>query len=193
MSSSDFVDIMMNASAEKRHSFLIDVNVNLLRQGLELLDRMNDWEYILSPDALPGQRISSHFRHVIEFYECLMRGLPLSRIDYDARRRDAQLEVDRRAAAVRIRILIARLSGDEALLKDAGLYVRVEDAGGAGLQQDFVLSSIGRELQALSSHTVHHFGLIAMLARLLKIPVDGGFGFAPSTLRYRASLRSEAA
>ena len=180
---------MMNAWAEQRHRFLIDSSLKLLTQGLELLDRMNDWGYISSPDALPGQRISSHFRHVIEFYECLPGGLRLSQIDYDARRRDAQLEIDRRVAAVRIRALIARLSGAE----DSILFVRIEDSEGAGLEHGRVVSSVGRELQALSSHTVHHFGLIAMLARLLGIPVEDDFGFAPSTMRYRASQRSEAA
>jgi len=184
---------MMNAWAEQRHRFLIDSSVKLLTQGLELLERMNDWGYISSPGALPGQRISSHFRHVIEFYECLLGGLRSSQIDYDARRRDAQLEVDRRAAAVRIRALIARLSGAEAPLKDSTLFVRVEDSEGAGLEHGSVVSSVGRELQALSSHTVHHFGLIAMLARLLGIQVEDDFGFAPSTMRYRASQRSEAA
>ena len=46
---------MMNAWAEQRHRFLIDSSLKLLTQGLELLDRMNDWGYISSPDALPGQ------------------------------------------------------------------------------------------------------------------------------------------
>src|SRR5947209_5403015 len=140
--------MMMNELDEQRHRFLVDSSVKLLTQGLALLDRMNDWGYISSPDALPGQRISSHFRHVIEFYECLLHGLRLGRIDYDARRRDTQLEVDRRAAAVRIRTLIARLSGAEAPLKDSTLFVHIEDAEGAGLKQDTVVSSMGRELQA---------------------------------------------
>ena len=45
----------------------------------------------------------------------------------------------------------------------------------------------------VANATTYHFGLIAMLARLLGIQVEDDFGFAPSTMRYRASHGSEAA
>ena len=48
-------------------------------------------------------------------------------------------------------------------------------------------SSISRELQVLSSHTVHHFALIAMTLRMHGVEIDSDFGMAPSTLRYLAS------
>jgi len=42
-------------------------------------------------------------------------------------------------------------------------------------------------LQALSSHTIHHFALIAVTLRLHGIQVDPNFGMSPSTLRYRTA------
>jgi hypothetical protein len=51
----------------------------------------------------------------------------------------------------------------------------------------YLISSIGRELQALSSHTIHHFALIAITLRLHGFDVDQDFGMSPSTLRYQAS------
>ena len=54
-------------------------------------------------------------------------------------------------------------------------------------------SSIGREMQALASHTVHHFALIAMTLQALGFHLDRDFGMAPSTLRYQASRKVEAA
>ncbi len=184
---------MTNAWSEQRHKFLVDSNLDLLDQAVELLERTSDAEYVQSPDALQGQRIGSHIRHVLEFYGCFLDGLRICQVDYDARRRDTRLESDRRVAIAAIRALMARLVGKDAPLKDSVLFVRVEDAGGCGLNNDFLVSSVGRELQALSSHTVHHFGLIAMLARLLGIPVADDFGVARSTLRFRATQRSEAA
>jgi hypothetical protein len=48
-------------------------------------------------------------------------------------------------------------------------------------------SSISRELQVLSSHTIHHFALIAITLRMHGVEMDPDFGMAPSTLRYLAS------
>ena len=184
---------MILTSAEQRHKFLIESSTSLLEEGRRLLEQMSDRQYVSSPAEFPDQRIGSHIRHIVEFYECFLDGRRLAHIDYDARKREATLESDRRATMVRINSLIGRLTGFEAPTKDSVLFVRIEDAEAAGMGQGFVVSSVGRELQSLNSHTVHHFGLIAMLARLLGIPVQAGFGFAPSTLRYKASQRSEAA
>ena len=52
---------------------------------------------------------------------------------------------------------------------------------------------ISRELQVLSSHTVHHFALIAVTLRMHGVEMDPDFGMAPSTLRYLASKTAEAA
>jgi hypothetical protein len=83
-------------------------------------------------------------------------------------------------AAAKICTILRRL---EALtfLEDHLLEVRVENGDG------HLTSSVGRELQALSSHTIHHFALIAVTLRLHGIQVDPIFGTSPSTLRYRAA------
>ena len=45
-------------------------------------------------------------------------------------------------------------------------------------------SSLARELQFLTSHTIHHFAVIALILRAMDVEVDREFGVAPSTLRY---------
>jgi hypothetical protein len=59
--------------------------------------------------------------------------------------------------------------------------------------EDWLPSTISRELQALSSHTIHHFALIAVILRLHGIFLDPEFGVSPSTLRYQAAKFAEAA
>jgi hypothetical protein len=54
-------------------------------------------------------------------------------------------------------------------------------------------SSISRELQVLSSHTIHHFALIAMTLRMHGVELDAEFGMAPSTLRYLSSTKNASA
>ena len=85
--------------------------------------------------------------------------------------------------AASIRSVIYRMEGVSVLGKDTELAVRMENA-----ETDvWLASSIGRELQALSSHTIHHFALIAVTLRLHGIVVDPDFGMSPSTLRYQAA------
>jgi len=124
-------------------------------------------------------------RHIIEFYECFLDGLEPTHIDYDARRRDLTLESSIAVAAERICGIIARLEAEALLQYDGVLFVRMEDAAGFDLADPFLMSSVARELMTLSSHTIHHFALIAMTLRGHGFVLDPDFGVAPSTLRYR--------
>ena len=73
------------------------------------------------------------------------------------------------------------------------VWVRMEDAEASVVSESFMESSLSRELQALSSHTVHHFALIAVTLRAHGVQMDPEFGMAPSTLRYLAAKTVEAA
>jgi hypothetical protein len=164
---------------------LINMNVRLLCQALDLLGVMDDGCFLTSPRGFSPCRVSSQLRHVLEFYECFLAGLEPAHIDYDARQRDTTIEASRAAARNRVRSLIDRLQAAPELAFDDILFVRAEDADSLGLCNPFLVSSVGRELLSLSSHTVHHFALIAMTLRAHGVMVDPDFGVAPSTLRHR--------
>lgn len=149
-----------------------------LRQALALIHNLDDRTFT---------KVGSHFRHVIEFYECFLDGLDSVHVDYDARQRDPMLERSRVVALDRICLLIERLTATQSLHRDGTVFVRMEDAAAHGLRDSYMVSSVGRELQYLSSHTVHHFALIAMSLRAMNIEVPEELGVAPSTLRYRAA------
>lgn len=165
------------------HTELIDANVAWLRQALTLLEEMDDAVFATSPKGLAPHRVGSHLRHVLEFYECFLEGLESRRVDYDRRKRDETIENSRHAAAQKISWLIRRLQDCVSRTKDAALAVRMENADA----DVYLTSSIGRELQALSSHTIHHFALIAVTMKFHGIEVDPAFGMSPSTLRYQAA------
>ena len=101
------------------------------------------------------------------------------------------LERSGSAALAKIKGLITALS-DEQQFTDAALTVRMEDAP-EGCPAAWMPSSVARELQAVRSHTIHHFALIAMTLRAWGIEVDSTFGVAPSTLRYREPKAQAAA
>lgn len=177
-------------AAQDRQTVLLRMNVTWLEQAAQLVAELDDRMFTAVPNGLDPHRAGSHLRHVLEFYECFLGGLDSLYIDYDARRRDLDLERSRVAALKRIASLIERLSMDPRLRTDGVLFVRMEDAP-EDLEDAHLMTSIGRELLALSSHTIHHFALIGMTLRALEVAVPTDFGVAPSTLRHRQ--RKEAA
>ena len=176
----------MQAPVVQRQEHLIAVNIAWLRQAEALLDRISDAIYTASPGGLAPHKVGGHLRHILEFYECFLAGLAGDRIDYDARRRDLSVESSRQVDQERIRWLTLRLETEPELRIDSLVSVCIEDSAGSRLPEPFLVSSVGRELQVLSSHTIHHFALIAMTLRALGVSFDADFGVAPSTLRYRA-------
>lgn len=165
---------------------LINTNIDWLRQALSLVQRLDDDSFVSSPRGLAPHRVGSHLRHVLEFYECFLDGVESAHIDYDARKRDESVETNRRHAAERIRSVLRRLEEDPLIRKDSIVFVRLENAEEANLQDPYLFSSVSRELQALSSHTIHHFALIAVTLRAHGLEADPEFGMSPSTLRFRA-------
>ncbi len=179
-------DLLIDRTVAERQLALIGMNIGWLRQALALLGTIGDQAFSTHPEGYAPHRVSGHMRHIIEFYECFLDGLASSRVDYDARQRDQSIEQDRHAAMARIRGLIARLETAPLLMRDSVLFVRAEDAEKMALRDPFLKSSVARELMTLSSHTIHHFALIAMTLRAHGVTVDASFGVAPSTLSYQA-------
>ncbi len=170
---------------------LIELNIGWLRQALELLDRLDGRTYATSPAGMEPHRVGGHLRHIIEFYQSFLRGLESSHIDYDARPRDIAVERSRTAAEAALYSIVNALQSSRDLRCERIVWVKME-AAPPGVTRPFMDSSVSRELQVLSSHTVHHFALIAMILRLHGLETDPEFGTAPSTLRYLAQA-SEAA
>ncbi len=171
-----------------RLAMLVGANVDWLRQAHDLVAGIVDNVYATSPQQMEPHRVGSHIRHILDFYECFLTGLETSHIDYDARKRDESIETSRVAAGAKIGRLMETLRTSTLLRGDSLVWVRIEDADEAHLTDAYVTSSIGRELQSLTSRTVHHFALIGMTVKAHGVPVDPAFGVAPSTLRHQAAL-----
>ncbi len=185
---------MQTTSAfSSRQSVLIATNIRWLRQALGLLEQLEDTVYSTAAPGFAPHRVGGHLRHVLEFYQCFLEGLDSSHIDYDSRRRDEALELSRAGASKAIRSVIHALETRSGVREERIVWVRLEDAEETRVRDTFMESSLSRELQVLSSHTIHHFALIAMTLRAHGIQIDPDFGMAPSTLRHLASQRAEAA
>ncbi|MGH8595242.1 MAG: hypothetical protein ACREXT_01140 [Gammaproteobacteria bacterium] len=155
---------------------MTEANIHLLEQCHDLLGRIGDYLYSHAPRGVAKSPVGGHVRHCLDFYNCFLGGLATGRIDYDARVRNEMVERDRKLAMAQIRTMIVRLRHMPITDDRIAVQVKMESATA------WTYSCIGRELQFLLSHTVHHFALVAMLLRLQGFEPAADFGVAPSTL-----------
>jgi uncharacterized damage-inducible protein DinB len=159
----------------------LSIPLGALRQLDELLEGITHAAYQHCCDLLPGGTVGAHVRHCIEFYQCLFAGIESGEVDYDARKRNPEIESDQAAALREIRRMqTCEWPRIESLPRDAPLRVRESlDA--------WQVSSLGRELGFAASHAVHHLALISVLLRDHGgCVIAGEIGFAPSTSRHLA-------
>jgi len=153
-----------------------------LHQSLDLLAGLDDTIYNHRVPEAFDSTIGGHYRHVLEHFEPLFN--PGKRdIDYDARKRDHEVETSVTHAIRRTEALLeSTLALDPTALSTplrAAYQVSYEAEGQASAD-----STLGREVMFGISHAIHHFALISVMANLQGVPLPEGFGIAPSTARY---------
>ena len=140
---------------------LIGANADFLAQAQRLLEGMSDEEYKRRDAATGRGRVGAHLRHVLDHYGSLLDGCALGIVDYDQRRREEALETSRAAAKARIAHVLSELRALEHLAATTPLVVLL-DCGRGGARSS-TNSTLGRELQFLASHTVHHYAVVGLI------------------------------
>jgi uncharacterized damage-inducible protein DinB len=158
-------------------SLVILDSLHFLEQGALVLKKMDDAVYECLEPPFEQGGIGRHMRHVLDHFALFCDGVEEGVIDYDDRARDKGVEQSRLHALRLFDGLREKLdvwTGGSPNLED-GLRVRHNGT--------WCLSSVGRELQHLINHTVHHYAFVALILRLKGVDVEGDFGVAPSTLQ----------
>lgn len=154
-----------------------------LMQLKELLQKMNNEDYLKKNEVLSGSAVGQHIRHILEFYLLLVSGSFSGVISYDKRQRDKQIE---ESAEFAIETIDRLIKGFDTL--DLTQTVKFEgDFTTDGSQDNFTESSVGRELAYCIEHSIHHQAIIkAGLIDMGLLSLAGeNFGVAYSTIRYR--------
>lgn len=153
-------------------------SIEILDQLGSLVSRIPGETYAMPLPCLQENSIGKHVRHVVEFFECLMEGLPLSEVNYDLRRRNLLLETDTDYALMQIGGIQKKL-----MEVQDGRFVLKADLG-SGTQT--FQTSVFRELAFSLDHCIHHMALIrvGMQQHCPHIPMEEDLGVAFSTLRY---------
>jgi uncharacterized damage-inducible protein DinB len=158
--------------------------LDILHQLIDFVHQLPDELYAKPLPILSGHTIGKHTRHIIEFYECVLKGESIGVINYDSRSRDSRLEADTlfcKHKLHQIISLVESVSSDKNLTLQICLF--------AGSEPVLTQTCLFRELIHTIEHTIHHMAILKMAVSSLDVSVKlpPCFGVAPSTLQYQAS------
>lgn len=161
---------------------LKDTARTILNQIFDLINQLSDEEYAAQLDLLNGNSIGKHVRHVVEFYDLLVKGAPGKHINYDQRKHEPLLEVNTAVTKEKIQFLIKQI--DELNPKsDVILEVSYTNTEEDSVK---VKSSLEREIVYNIEHAIHHMAIIkiAVMTVFPNMQLAENFGIAYSTVRY---------
>lgn len=155
----------------------------VLDQGERLLEVVSPDTYSAKMPVAFNASIGGHYRHCLDHFTSFHRALDRGVVDYDARDRDPRVETNPDFARQLTRQLRASLETVSPELLTRSISVRTEVSYDAG-EPPITQSTLGRELAYIIAHAIHHYALIAVMARLNGVCLDPNFGLAPSTAAY---------
>lgn len=158
----------------------VHANLAVVRQGRALLTRLDTGQYAARLAVCYHASIGAHLRHIVEHYQAFLAGLDADVIDYEHRPRNRSIEENPAEASAALANVERALAGFETAFPNRAVAVVAETVPGHP-----TASTVLRELEFLLSHTIHHYALIATLARLQGLEPDPTFGVAPSTLKFQ--------
>jgi uncharacterized damage-inducible protein DinB len=171
---------------------LIDSNIKTLNSAYNLLNNLPADRFAHIQRPYFESSLGKHLRHILDHYSCFRRGYADGFIDYDQRLRETQVEVDKDYALSVLQQIIAFLS-ELKPLANANESLQVLMCNDENIPDGKVTqSSLGREMQFLQSHSVHHFALMAAMLRISGQFVDENFGVAPSTIVHEQTVKDTA-
>ncbi len=153
-----------------------------LMQLSEVLSKIEDEQYVRPIVHLGGSTIGQHTRHIIELLNCALKGKSEGVVDYVNRTRDLSLENDRSKALASIALLTPMLKGEDVSLN---LITTLQNDA----EQSMVQTTFFREIVYNAEHATHHLALIKVALIEMELQIfDDRFGYAYSTLQYKASF-----
>ncbi len=154
----------------------------------DLISKLDNNLYKKELAIFSGASFGQHTRHILEFYSCLLTAVDT--VNYDLRKRDLQLEIDKNSAINNIDYLCTQLSlpPSSSFSPDAASEKMFLAIGFCNEQP--IETTFSRELVYCLEHSIHHQALIKMglLSLDLGHLVAENFGVAPSTLQHKQSL-----
>lgn len=169
---------------------LIVAAQDVLMQGLSLLFELGDRTYSRVAGTPFNASIGQHYRHVLEHFQSLIRGLRAAEINYDARERNQRLQSDVTYASIATCDVLRALKQytDETLGRECKI---INSVGYSTSQPTCLESNVSRELAYCVGHAIHHFAIVRLICHEIVITVPSEFGVAPATLKHMKALAAD--
>jgi uncharacterized damage-inducible protein DinB len=163
---------------------ILSAAIEILAQGEDLLGVLSAESYTRRVALAFNACIGGHYRHCLDHFSSLLRGLDADEVDYDRRERDQRLESQPAFALELTRQMRAQLERLPLAALEAPVRARCEVSYAHG-RSPVTGSTFGRELVYAIAHAIHHYALISVMARLMDVPLPEQFGVAPSTVAHQ--------
>jgi hypothetical protein len=159
--------------------------IHLIDEIVEIISNIQEEDYCRPLDIYNGSTLGKHFRHIYDFFHCLVHQCNLKDVDYCDRNRDGRIENERLYSISQfnqISTSIGKLEEE----KEITVHADFETAPGV---RPVVKTTIGREIMYGYDHAIHHLAIVKIGLRFLypDVPVNEELGVAASTLRYQKS------
>jgi len=154
-----------------------------LKDIKKLLFQMSNKQYAHNARLLSGSTIGEHVRHILEFYQSVLNGLETKIINYDNRKRNRRIEIDKEIAIQNIDLICVELNS---ILEDESIIL-IGNFSNTEKGSSQIKTTLFRELAYCLEHSIHHQALIKVgLLELNSLSfIDDTFGLAPATIRYK--------
>lgn len=155
--------------------------LDIVQQINDLLAQLEPHQYRNQLPEFDGNSLGQHFRHILEFFQCLEQGIPAGLVDYASRKRNLLYEDNPALAAQAFQDFTETLHeyGDDVALTIKGEF--------GGADRPVYQSSFGRELLFVYDHAIHHLAIIriGISCHYPDIRKDKDLGVSPSTIKAR--------
>lgn len=162
---------------------------NILDQIGYVIDQISETDFIKPVKAFNGSTLGQHFRHSLEFFQCLMNGYADAVVSYDKRKHDKNIESNKLLALDVInksKLFIKHCDVNKAI----DLLVSYDPNSSVEV---IVSSNMAREITYNIEHVVHHMALVKIgiheVSPYVVLPPD--FGVAISTIKYHKNQTEE--
>jgi hypothetical protein len=156
----------------------------VIQQISHVLEQLEPHEYRRPLPEFEGSTLGQHFRHILEFFQCLEKGVPAGMVDYASRERNLLYEDNPGVA-------LSAFDAFAEALPSLNLSENVEvKAEFGGVERPCYTSMVGRELMFAYDHAIHHLAIIkiGLRCQFPHVQVDKDLGVSPSTIKARAKM-----
>lgn len=157
--------------------------IQLIDQIIEIIEVVPTSAYSKSLDVFGGSTFGKHFRHIYDFFDCLIEQCGCSKVDYALRMRNESIETSPKVAIEHFNQIKGTMNG---LCEEESLEVYADFAMVNG-ERPKVKTSIGREIMYAYDHAVHHLAIIKIGLRteFPDVAINDNIGVAASTIEHQ--------